>query len=235
MHFVHNSGLHGSFQSSRTYTLTHTPTHTPTHCGEDQCIPGTWHLARHWQGICCSRLSVRRCKNTSQGQHCKAALCTCFCTQVPPGLVPNTMSVHHVGVKSRREFITESCVQGCLTLHMTSCKTGMAQTEASYALFEQNTETPGRRGKATSSKKAFRGQGRSTPIVLSPAGSTCRARCSASDVAKSALAGVTARIMALSPCIRHATGVRRLLAGNGALSQVRHGMAQQQLKLFRML
>jgi len=38
------------------------------------------------------------------------------------------------------------------------------------------------------------------PMVLSPAGSTCRARCSASEVARSALAGVTARMMALSPC-----------------------------------
>lgn len=40
----------------------------------------------------------------------------------------------------------------------------------------------------------------SAPIVRSPAGSTSRARCSASDVARSALAGVTARMMAFSPC-----------------------------------
>lgn len=39
-----------------------------------------------------------------------------------------------------------------------------------------------------------------SPIVRSPAGSTSRARCSASDVARSALAGVTARMMAFSPC-----------------------------------
>mmetsp|Transcript_5727 Transcript_5727/g.16370 ORF Transcript_5727/g.16370 Transcript_5727/m.16370 type:complete len:200 (+) Transcript_5727:1420-2019(+) len=39
----------------------------------------------------------------------------------------------------------------------------------------------------------------STPMVRSPAGSTSRARCSASEVARSALAGVTARIMAFSP------------------------------------
>ena len=37
-------------------------------------------------------------------------------------------------------------------------------------------------------------------MVLSPAGSTCLARCKASDVARSAFAGVTARMMALSPC-----------------------------------
>ena len=37
-------------------------------------------------------------------------------------------------------------------------------------------------------------------MVRSPEGSTSRARCSASEVARSALAGVTARMMALSPC-----------------------------------
>ena len=37
-------------------------------------------------------------------------------------------------------------------------------------------------------------------MVRSPAGSTSLARCKASDVAKSALAGVTARMIALSPC-----------------------------------
>ena len=44
------------------------------------------------------------------------------------------------------------------------------------------------------------GQGHDIPMVLSPAGSTCLARCKASEVARSAFAGVTARIMALSPC-----------------------------------
>ena len=37
-------------------------------------------------------------------------------------------------------------------------------------------------------------------MVRSPAGSTSRARCRASEVARSALAGVTAKMMALSPC-----------------------------------
>ena len=37
-------------------------------------------------------------------------------------------------------------------------------------------------------------------MVLSPAGSTSLARWRASDVARSAFAGVTARMMALSPC-----------------------------------
>lgn len=42
------------------------------------------------------------------------------------------------------------------------------------------------------------------PMVREPAGSTSRASCSASDVARSALAGVTASMMALSPCrVRH--------------------------------
>ena len=41
---------------------------------------------------------------------------------------------------------------------------------------------------------------KNAPMVRSPAGSTCRARCSASEVARSALAGVTARMIALSPC-----------------------------------
>ena len=44
------------------------------------------------------------------------------------------------------------------------------------------------------------GKGNDIPMVLSPAGSTCLARCKASDVARSAFAGVTARMMALSPC-----------------------------------
>lgn len=40
----------------------------------------------------------------------------------------------------------------------------------------------------------------SLPTVLSPAGSTSLAKWSASEVARSAFAGVTARMMALSPC-----------------------------------
>jgi hypothetical protein len=41
------------------------------------------------------------------------------------------------------------------------------------------------------------------PMVREPAGSTSRASCSASDVARSAFAGVTARMMAFSPCFTH--------------------------------
>lgn len=47
----------------------------------------------------------------------------------------------------------------------------------------------------------------STPMVRSPGGSTSRAMRSASLVAKSALAGVTARMMALSPCGGRGSGV----------------------------
>ena len=44
-----------------------------------------------------------------------------------------------------------------------------------------------------------------SPMVRSPAGSTSLARWRASEVARSAFAGVTARMMALSPCAEAAT------------------------------
>ncbi len=52
-----------------------------------------------------------------------------------------------------------------------------------------------------------------SPMVRSPVGSTSRASLSASEVARSALAGVTARIMALSPAGRPGSLAQQRPAG----------------------
>ncbi len=75
------------------------------------------------------------------------------------------------------------------------------------------------------------------PIVRSPVGSTSRARCKASDVARSAFAGVTARMIALSPCresiknvsrlpVRTSTRSDRVASTESSTSNVKHSSGQ---------